>query len=59
MGFHFLSTYSSKKQKLICFAALIAIILYLTMCRGMSFSDIGKSMMDHQESKTERLLDGF
>jgi len=57
MGFHFFSKYSSKTQKIICGIALVAILLFLTMCKGMSWKDIGKGMLDHQESTTERLTD--
>ena len=59
MSFSVFGKYSSKTQKVVCGAALVAILLYLTVCKGMTWQEIGGGMLDHQESKTERLTEDF
>ena len=33
-------------QKVLALAAIAAILIYMTMCRGMSISELGKEMLD-------------
>ena len=33
-------------QKVLALVAIAAILIYMTMCRGMSISELGKEMLD-------------